>query len=72
MTARDGRGTSTTKKTTTTIKVGTGSKVNKPLIDVPNMLANSQAKLDKKNAATQALLEKNKKIRMDNAKKNKK
>jgi len=67
---REGRSSASMKTSTTTSKTnsakGSGSK---PLIDLPKVFGNAQSKLDKKAAATQALLEKNKKIRMDNAKK---
>ena len=53
---------------------GTGNtkRVNKPLFDITKIGGNSQAKLNTKAAATQALLEKTKKARMANASKNKK
>lgn len=79
MTARDGRPgamKTTTRPSGTIAGAAKGSgntkRVNKPLIDLPAKLGSAQSKLDKKAAATQALLEKNKKTRMDNAKKNKK
>lgn len=70
---REGRGTkvtgsSSTKKTTT---AGTSSKrVNKPLINLPKAVGNSQAKLDKKAAANKILLAEQKKKRLANANKN--
>jgi hypothetical protein len=69
-----GSKTSTTPKPKTTTAKGTGNtkRVNKPLFDVTKIGGNSQSKLNTKAAATQALLEKNKKARMANASKNKK
>jgi len=61
-------GTITGKSSTTTIKTSGGTRVNKPLINLPGMLSSSQAKLDKKSAATNALLAKNQKAIQDKKK----
>ena len=63
------RMTSTTKPKATAAK-GTGNmkRVNEPLIDLPKALGSSQAKMTAKAEANKALLEKNKKARMERAK----
>jgi hypothetical protein len=48
------------------------SQGSKPFVDVPKKLGDAQAKMTAKAAANKALLEKNKKARMANAKKNNK
>ena len=61
--------TSTTKPKATAAK-GTGNikRVNQPLVDLPKALGSSQAKMTAKAEANKALLEKNKKARMERAK----
>jgi hypothetical protein len=58
------------KATTTAKGTGNTKRVNKPLIDLPKALGSSQSKMTAKAAANKALLEKNKKARLANAKKN--
>ena len=59
---------STVKPKTTAKGTGNTKRVNKPLFDITKIGGNSQAKLSAKAKANQALLEKNKKARMDKKK----
>ena len=55
---------------TSTTGTGNTKRVNKPLVDLPKIGKNAQAKADKKAAATKTLLAEQKKKAQDKAKKN--
>ncbi len=59
---------STVKPKTTAKGTGNTKRVTKPLIDLPKALGSSQSKMNAKAKANQALLDKNKKARMDKKK----